>query len=93
MKTFYKVLTLSLVILIYTACGGSSNSNATPTTKTINLHVEQSSTLSAIPNATITVYDSTGTQINTSNIYVTNATGDVSVVITGNDTNYNVYPS
>jgi len=90
MKTFYKVLTLSLVILIYTACGGSSNSNATPTTKTINLHVEQSSTLSAIPNATITVYDSTGTQINTSNVYVTNATGDVSVVITGNDTNYNV---
>ena len=92
MKMFYTILTISLSTLFFTACGGgnSSSSSSTPTTRTINLHVEQASTLSAISNATVTVYNTAGTQINSSNIYNTNATGDVSVVVTGSDTTYNV---
>ena len=90
MKTFYKILTFSLITLICTACGGGGSNSSTPSTRTLNLHIEHASSLSAISNATVTLYDSTGTQVNSSNIYVTNATGDVSVVIIGSDTNYNV---
>jgi len=90
MKTFYTILVMSLITLFYTACGGGSSATSTPTTRTINIHVQQNSTLTAIPNMNITVYDSTGTQVNPSSVYLTSATGDVSVVVTGNDTTYTV---
>jgi len=91
MKTFYKILTLSLLTLMYTACGGGNASNTpTPTTRTMNIHVQQSSTLSSISNANLKVYDTSGTQINASTVYTTDATGNVAIIVTGTDTVYNI---
>jgi len=92
MKTFYKILTLSLLPLVYTACGGgnSSSSTPTPTTRTLNIHVEQSSSHTSIANANLKIFDATGTAVNSSTTYTTNSTGDAVITITGSDTLYTI---